>query len=175
MPADVHLDLISRVRIASPCAMKWQDLDGEGSIRHCGSCRLDVYNFSQMTRREVETILHRAEGRVCAGFYRRADGTMLLRDCPVGLRAIRMKTARMVGRVAAALGLLLSGPAVLGRTGAGTDHARMRTFQPFTALWERLAPTATPPLGRLLFGKVALPPTSATPVAGPCDAAGGGS
>lgn len=47
------------------------------------------------------------EGRICGRLYRRADGTLLTRDCPVGLRALRRRVARVAGAtLAAVLGLL---------------------------------------------------------------------
>jgi len=55
---------------------------------------LNVYNFAEMTRDEVRDLLARTEGRVCARLYRRADGTVLTRDCPTGLRALRRRGIR---------------------------------------------------------------------------------
>jgi hypothetical protein len=62
-----------------------------------------VYNFAEMTRDEVRELLVRTEGRVCARLYQRADGTVLTRDCPTGLRAIRQRTSRIAAAVIAAM------------------------------------------------------------------------
>jgi hypothetical protein len=35
---------------------------------------------------EAERLVVEKEGRLCVRFHRRADGTVLTRDCPVGLR-----------------------------------------------------------------------------------------
>ena len=43
------------------------------------------------------------EGRLCVRFYTRADGTVLTQDCPVGLRAVRVKLARKLSYAAAVL------------------------------------------------------------------------
>jgi hypothetical protein len=80
---------------------------GDERVRHCTLCSLNVYNFAEMTRDEVRELLVRTEGRVCARLYRRADGTVLTRDCPTGLRALR----RRVSRVAVAL-IVLSLPSL---------------------------------------------------------------
>ena len=161
MNCDVHLDLLDRVHIASPCPMRWEDLEGDGPVRHCGECDLDVHNLSEMTRAEAEGLLRRwnGEGRLCGMVYRRADGTILTQDCPVGLRAIRLKTARALGRVAAALGLMLTGSVVLGRS--SESGGRLRGFAPFAQLCEWLAPTPVPPPinGRWLMGSMAYPLT----------------
>src|SRR5260370_15414772 len=48
----------------------------------------NVYNLSEMTRREAEALVREKEGQLCARLYRRADGTILTSNCPAGLRAI---------------------------------------------------------------------------------------
>jgi hypothetical protein len=92
-------DQIANLRIAVPCQASWEGMAGDERVRHCTLCSLNVYNFAEMTCDEVRELLMRTEGRVCARLYRRADGTVLTRDCPTGLRALR----RRASRVAAAL------------------------------------------------------------------------
>jgi len=71
---------------------------GDDSVRHCPQCSLNVYNFSQMNDSDVERIIAGHEGRLCARFYRRTDGTVLTQNCPAGFRA----SLRFATRVAAA-------------------------------------------------------------------------
>jgi hypothetical protein len=78
---------------------------GDERVRFCNQCNLHVYNLSGMTRGEAETLVTNSEGRLCIRFYRRADGTILTRNCPVGLRAIKQRVAR---RLSAALTAVLS-------------------------------------------------------------------
>jgi hypothetical protein len=54
---------------------------------------------------EAEAFLqsNREATGLCATFYRRADGTILTQDCPVGLAAVRERARWMFGRVAAAV------------------------------------------------------------------------
>jgi hypothetical protein len=101
-------DWTKGVRIASPCSASWERMAGDERVRHCALCSLNVYNFAEMTRDEIRDLLVRTEGRVCARLYRRADGTMLTRDCPTGLRALRRRASRIA---AAAVAALLSIPA----------------------------------------------------------------
>lgn len=109
-------DQIDNLRIAAPCPADWQGMAGDERVRHCTLCSLNVYNFAEMTRAEVRELLVRTEGRVCARLYRRADGTVLTRDCPTGLRALRRRASRVA---AASIALLLSLPAIAfgGMTG----------------------------------------------------------
>ncbi len=90
--------IIEKLRVASPCSVAWEAMAGDERVRHCDSCRLNVYNTAEMTRAEVEAMVLGREGRLCVRMYRRADGTVLTKDCPVGLRAY----ARRVGRLATA-------------------------------------------------------------------------
>lgn len=83
------------VKVASPCSADWENMIGDERRRFCGQCELNVYNLSEMSRREAEDLINRTEGRLCVRFYRRADGTVLTKDCPVGLRAVRRKVKRV--------------------------------------------------------------------------------
>ena len=96
-------DLLRRVRVASPCAASWDRMEGDARVRFCRECNLNVYNLSEMTRAEAEALVARTEGRLCARFYRRADGTVLTQDCPKGLRAVRARVSRAAGAGLAAV------------------------------------------------------------------------
>ena len=101
--------LLDAMDVASPCTADWEAMDGNDTVRFCGECRKNVYNLSHMTRREAEQVVREHEGHVCVRFYRRHDGTLLTRDCPVGLRAIRRRIARRLAGVAAMIGAILWG------------------------------------------------------------------
>jgi hypothetical protein len=67
---------------------------GDERVRFCRQCSLNVYNLSSMSRGEAERLISNAEGRLCIRYYKRSDGTVLTRNCPVGLRAIRRRLSR---------------------------------------------------------------------------------
>jgi hypothetical protein len=92
---DMANDQLGNLRIAVPCQASWEGMAGDERVRHCTLCSLNVYNFAEMTRGEVRALLVRTEGRVCARLYQRADGTVLTRDCPIGLRAVRQRASRV--------------------------------------------------------------------------------
>src|SRR5436305_295871 len=99
------------VRIASPCRADWNKMHGDDRVRFCGECSLSVYNFSEMDQEEIEDLLRNREGRTCARFFRRADGTMLTRDCPAGMRVKIRYVSRVAGTaLSAAMGLGLAFP-----------------------------------------------------------------
>src|SRR5579883_2942772 len=92
--------MLNNLRVASPCPANWQEMNGDDRVRHCAQCNLNVYNLSAMTEPEVEKLISQREGRLCVRFYQRADGTVLTRDCPVGLW-------RRVRRISQAAGAVL--------------------------------------------------------------------
>ncbi len=102
------------VHIASPCRSDWAQMSGDDSVRHCAECNLNVYNLSEMSRREAEELIASREGRLCVRFFRRADGTILTRDCPVGFRIMVRKVSRFAG---AALSAVMSVSFCVAQTG----------------------------------------------------------
>ena len=94
---------LDKVQIAAPCSADWNQMIGNQRKRHCSECKLNVYNLSEMTQREAENFLINAEGRVCLRIYRRADGTVLTQNCPVGWQAIKKRASRTA---TAAFGLI---------------------------------------------------------------------
>ncbi len=84
------------VKIATPCQARWDDMIGDDKVRFCGKCQKDVFNLSAMTRDDAETLLREKGDSMCARLYRRADGTVLTADCPVGVRAKRVRRLAMV-------------------------------------------------------------------------------
>src|SRR5262249_25658731 len=115
-----------KISVASPCSADWNQMPGGTQVRHCSQCNLDVYNFSEMTATEVETLIAARTGRLCGRFYQRADGTMLTKNCPVGFRSALLRSARAA---AAALTTLVSIAPTIARAhrpqeSSNTAHTR---------------------------------------------------
>jgi hypothetical protein len=143
-------------------------MPGDDRRRFCGDCGLHVHNFAAMTAEEAEAFLrdHLPKGRVCGVLYRRADGTVLTRDCPVGVARWRRAAAWSLAKMGAAAAFVLCA-ATLAR-----PEQRLRTLQPFRSVCEWLNPSAPPPPGPLPFlGEIACPvpapPTPAPPASTP--------
>ncbi len=94
---------LENMKIASPCSAKWSEMKGDNKVRHCDLCGLNVYNLSALRRPDAEKLIQEREGRLCVRYYLRADGTVLTADCPVGLRAVRLRVAKYVGALVALL------------------------------------------------------------------------
>lgn len=83
---------LNNLKVASPCSQDWEGMMGDNRKRYCGECKLNVYNLSGMNKTEAENLLMNAEGRLCVRFYKRADGTVLTQDCPVGWARVKQRT-----------------------------------------------------------------------------------
>ncbi len=90
---------LDNIHIASPCPANWDEMFGDDRKRFCGDCKLNVYNLSDMTRREAENLLINSEGRLCVRFFRRADGTILTKNCPIGWQAVKQRVSRVATAV----------------------------------------------------------------------------
>jgi len=125
-----QLPILQRVEIASPCPARWADMAGDDRVRFCEQCSLHVYNLAAMPAAEAETLIRRTEGRLCARVYRRADGTILTSDCPVGVRVVRQRMMRAVRRAAGAV-LVAVGLCVgmaVGNRGGSRPFATLRSW-----------------------------------------------
>ncbi|HEX5703655.1 MAG TPA: carboxypeptidase-like regulatory domain-containing protein [Pyrinomonadaceae bacterium] len=113
-------DPLKNLRIASPCPMNWDQMTGDNRARFCSLCNLHVYNIAELTRKQAVALITETEGRICGRIYRRSDGTVITKDCPVGLRAIRRRVARTAGAVFATLVALTS--SAFGQSPSKKDH-----------------------------------------------------
>ena len=100
---------LDNIQIASPCEANWDDMYGDGRKRFCGDCKLNVYNLSGMSRDEAEALIMNAEGRLCVRFYRRADGSVITEDCPVGWARFKQRTRHLATAAFSLLMALFSG------------------------------------------------------------------
>ena len=152
---------LDHVRVSAPCKADWDQMIGSDRMRFCGQCSLNVYNLSSMTRSDAENLISRNEARLCVKFYRRHDGSIITKDCPVGLRAIRRRlsyAARAIGSMV--LGLL----AGLGVHEAFTTIAPFEPQRTMGIMAERVDPLIQihdKPIaeeGRLVMGELPEPP-----------------
>lgn len=99
------------LKIEEPCHADWGEMAGDARKRHCGECRLDVYNFSEMTQREMDRVLERAKkraatgagARLCVRYVQREDGSIITKQCATGFRANLLRAVRWTGAMVAAL------------------------------------------------------------------------
>lgn len=80
-------------------------MTGDDRVRHCDQCNLNVYNFAELTRAEIEELVATREGSLCARLYKRADGTLITKDCPVGFH-IRVRRISRIAGAALSVGMV---------------------------------------------------------------------
>lgn len=154
---------LDNIGVASPCSQDWNAMIGNERKRYCGECKLNVYNLSGMTRTEAESLILNAEGRLCVRFYKRADGTVLTKDCPVGWQAVKRRISRTA---AAAFSLFVGLIGGLGFTSAVTQTKKTRFLPVLTSPtpvvmgeMEMEDERDTP----VLMGNIAMPTPKTTP------------
>lgn len=120
---------LNNIKVASPCPADWDAMYGDERKRFCGDCKLNVYNLSGMTRDEAEQLVTNHEGRLCVRFYRRADGTVITQDCPVGWAKLKQRT-RAVATAAASLVMALFTGVLVSDFFSGRESATMGDIAP---------------------------------------------
>jgi hypothetical protein len=135
--------LLGKVNVASPCHASWDAMEGDDKSRFCGQCQKNVYNLSAMTKKEAADLVRNQEGRLCVRYFKRADGTMLTADCPVGAGVKRRKAVRNL--------------AVLAGTGAALAAYRVASAPQVTQPTMIALPMATPEPQEAIAGAVAVP------------------
>jgi len=144
---------LNNIKIASPCSADWAGMYGNDRKRFCGDCKLNVYNISGMTLKEAEGLLEQSEGRLCVRYYRRADGTILTKDCPVGLAKVRQRIVVGATATIALIFSFLAGLFSLALLGRKTEIGSRFPI-----------PFATPtPKYEPLMGAIAMPSPTPTP------------
>ena len=116
--ARAKLPILPNIRVAAPCSADWNAMTGDDRSRACDDCNKQVYNLSGMTRDEAEALIIEKEGKLCVRYFQRADGTILLKDCSIGVK--RRRRARIIGGAAVLL-------AATGAYGTNASHRAMKT------------------------------------------------
>lgn len=161
LPVVLPKDLLDRVGVAAPCPAEWDEMVGDEKTRHCAMCKLNVHNLSAMGREEAEAFVRESVkvqadgGRVCVRFYRRADGTILTQDCPVGLAArVRRRVRAVVVAAMAIAGMTVAAVA----SGMGIGRSRwlatgsLGNAHPFSDVRKLIRGVPPVPTGVALMG-----------------------
>jgi hypothetical protein len=156
------IPLLARIRVATPCTADWSQMTGDERVRHCAHCKKNVFNLSDMTREQAERLIIEKNGDLCARYFQRKDGTILLADCSVGIRQKRKTNV-----LAASAAMLLAG------TGGVAGYLKLSHHEPMAKLEPVVdnqpmglvtvepipPPSEPPPETREVMGDVAVEPT----------------
>jgi hypothetical protein len=163
------LPMLDNLRVATPCRANWDRMLGDDRVRHCNDCNKSVFNLSAMTRDQAEALIVAKNGDLCARYYQRADGTILLSDCTVGVSQRNKRRLVAAGALA-----LLAGTSAVAMEKKHKSHeftmgdVRVNTTMQFA----KPVPPPTPPIFHdhdpmPTMGAVAMPMTPPPPVLHP--------
>lgn len=120
--------LLDNLRVAAPCSADWNSMTGDDRKRFCSSCNQNVYNVSSMTPPEAEAFLASKFGqKLCVRYFKRRDGTLINRNCPIGLRQLRRQGQKVLQIVSSLIGLLVSGFSVASGEPLSKDKSPVTT------------------------------------------------
>jgi hypothetical protein len=100
---------LSKLQLARPCKEPWEGMVGDARVRHCGRCDKDVYNLTEMTQEEAETLLASRGVTPCVRFFRRADGTIKTSDCGTARRPWMIAASASAGLTALVAAVSIGG------------------------------------------------------------------
>jgi hypothetical protein len=158
------LPILPNIRVATPCSADWNAMTGDERVRACGDCNKNVYNISEMTREEAESLIVAKEGRLCVRYFQRKDGTILLKDCVVGVAQKRKRrviaagaAALLAGGAGAAFMLTRSEPVQRTEVMLG-EIAEPSVPDQSTSHEDAVLPEQVEVKGRMMMGDYAGPP-----------------
>ncbi|MBL8909453.1 MAG: hypothetical protein JNM17_02005 [Archangium sp.] len=143
---------------------------GDERSRFCQRCSLHVFNVSELSETELRELLVKKGGVVCGRIFKRADGTVMTRDCPTGVRALRLRFFRGLAAAASLLTGLVGvraatsgsacvpredGPATLRRVEVALQNRyvdlreTLRETETLGPIIDRFSPQPTYTMGRM--------------------------
>jgi hypothetical protein len=166
-----RLPILEGVRIAAPCSARWEDMAGDERVRFCESCEQKVYNLSAMPRDEAERLLAEHGASICVRLYKRADGTVMTSDCPVGVKRRRRRRAIVAvvgaGAMAATAAAAFAATWTQGKPPIAEPTPMMGAVAPVMGTAEPVVPAPPPPPRADPPGTRARPHLMGKPVAPP--------
>ena len=152
--AKSKLPVLPNIKVATPCTADWSAMSGDERVRACGACNKNVYNLSTLNREEAESLILAKEGRLCVRYFQRKDGTILLKDCSVGIKLKRKRRVLAAG-VIALLGGGVFAAIKLSRPSVASTSAEIDapvTYELSTSV--EIVPVEKPPEHELIMGGI---------------------
>lgn len=82
-------DFLDRMRTSYECPESWDGMEGDDRCRFCSGCQREVFDFAQMSPREIRGRLEAGRGKLCARLTRDGGGLVMLAPALPGLRPPR--------------------------------------------------------------------------------------
>jgi hypothetical protein len=121
------MNILDNIYLATPCPANWDDMEGNDQMRHCQLCSLNVYNLEAFSSEDAAKLIgKKAESgeRICARFYRRADGKVMTADCPRGTAKVREKLNKLRRKILSSLAMLVGVSPAFAQTKESADGSK---------------------------------------------------
>jgi hypothetical protein len=99
---------LDNLQIAAPSDVGWESMTGDERTRICALCNKNVYNISQMSKKEANEFLYLTNHNACVSFFQRIDGTIITDNCPRGLKKLRDRYRKIAASISSLLALAYS-------------------------------------------------------------------
>lgn len=134
-------DLLDLIDVPEPCPQSWEAMKGDDKSRFCGSCEKDIYNLSEMTRREAKKLILQSKESVCVRLEKDTHGKV---------KTLKKQLHQITRQVPIAAGVLSASLALA----ASADAQR------------KPPPIPRPPVGRIVINKDILDMKSKASISG---------
>ena len=87
---------LAKLNVAQPCSASWDEMIGNDQKRFCSACNKHVFDFSRMTRQQIEAVTAVNQGNLCARITRNEDGSMVMLEPSLPVYASRRLNSPML-------------------------------------------------------------------------------
>lgn len=115
-------DKFAQLQVTAPCTANWEEMSGNHKKRFCAECDKHVFDFAQMTARQVKAVVEAHQGNLCARLTRLPDGSLLTLETPPVQLSNRRSSPILNTAIAALLGISVPA-AALNAVLASTSYA----------------------------------------------------
>jgi hypothetical protein len=125
-PSMTRRALPFELAVSNPCTGSWDDMTGTIRQRHCELCKKHVHDVAAMTPLQIELLVAKTGGDLCARLTRRPNGSLVTLE-PTASHA-------HFATLALSVALAIAPAAALAQAAAGTKPTSSQTANPEEAL-----------------------------------------
>ena len=120
------LPVLEHLPEASSCAVRWDEMTGEGDARTCPHCKASLFNVAMLEPAQAEMLLG-SHAAATSDLRRRADGTLVVGDC--GHAASRQRFLQIASTVVGLMiGLVAAVVIVYSRVEPRDAHGTLKNW-----------------------------------------------
>jgi hypothetical protein len=89
--------VLDHCSIAAPCDGACGQADGNARVGLCQRCGMFLYDIAGLSANAAQALTANTEGPSNGRLFKRRDGKVMTRNCPVGLEALRARLRKSAG------------------------------------------------------------------------------